>query len=124
MEPLFLQSEQNKLPSLKRVIVFHNGELAWAETLGEALAKLFAAGEDTRTGLIDDGAPGDGEDDAGVEEKGDEDMAPELESLDELINRANQLFRQAKERQKNGDWAGYGEALSELESVLERMANQ
>jgi uncharacterized membrane protein (UPF0182 family) len=123
VEPLFLQSEQNKLPSLKRVIVFHNGELAWAETLGEALAKLFAAG-DTGTGLIDDGAPEGAEDGAGVEEIGDEDMAPELESLDELIERANQLFRQAKERQQSGDWAGYGEALSELESVLERMANQ
>ena len=115
VEPLFLQSEQNKLPSLKRVIVFHNGELQWAETLDQALAKLFGEGEITRTEPIDDGVQGDAD-------TGEEDI-PRVESLEELIDRANQLFRQAKERQQSGDWAGYGEALSELEAVLERMAD-
>lgn len=116
VEPLFLQSEQNKLPSLKRVIVFHNRELAWADTLGEALTKLFGAGEDTDPGPV----PTEDGDEAG----GVQDDAEAGISQDELIQRANELFREAQDRQRNGDWAGYGAAISELESVLEQMANQ
>jgi len=114
VEPLFLQSEQNKLPSLKRVIVFHNGELAWAETLGQAITKLFGDGEGT-------GAVQVPEDEVA---EGQEEETPVAPSLEELIDRANQLFKQAQEKQQSGDWAGYGEALSELESVLEQMAKQ
>ena len=115
-EPLFLQSEQNKLPSLKRVIVFHNGELAWADTLGQALAKLFGEGEGTEAVQVPE--------EEGLEEQPGEEGIPSLPDLEELIDRANELFRQAKERQQAGDWAGYGEALAELESVLEQLANQ
>lgn len=112
VEPLFLQSEQNKLPSLKRVIVFHNGELAWAETLGQALEKLFGAGETS-------------EDEPPAGETGEEaDITTGGATQDELIERANELFQQAKESQQRGDWAGYGEALSELEQVLNELAAQ
>lgn len=115
-EPIFLQSEQNKLPSLKRVIVFHNGELAWAETLGQAITKLFGTGEDP--GNV---APPEQEEPGG--EAGEE-GAPATDSIEQLIDRANELFRQSQESQREGDWAGYGEALAELESVLEQLANQ
>lgn len=114
VEPLFLQSEQNKLPSLKRVIVFHNGELVWANTLGQAISKAFGNDEET-------GGPSLPEDEG--EAEGKEGVSAET-GLDQLIDRANELFREAQEKQRNGDWAGYGEALSQLESVLEQMAKQ
>lgn len=137
VQPIFLQSEQNKLPSLKRVIVFHNGKLEWADTLSQSLAALFGAddeidlveppeqeevesddliaeieGDDLLEGTPgDEGAPGPGE-------------ATAPQGLDQLIDRANELFQEAEEKQRQGDWAGYGEAIAELESVLKQLANQ
>ena len=112
VEPLFLQSEQNKLPSLKRVIVFHNGDLAWAETLDQALIKLFAPGGASEDQLSEPDI---------VEDEGTD---AEVSTTKELIDRANDLFQQAQTRQQEGDWAGYGEAISQLEKVLKELAEQ
>lgn len=113
VEPLFLQSQQNKLPSLKRVIVFHDGDLAWGETLDQALAKLF--GTEAETG----GKPSSENEGPVIEET---ETGPA--TTKELIKKANDLFEQAQQKQQNGDWAGYGEAISQLEQVLKELESQ
>jgi len=41
----------------------------------------------------------------------------------QLISLANRLFKEAVEYQRRGDWAEYGNALKELEDVLNKLAN-
>lgn len=41
VEPLYLEAEQNSLPTLARVIVVYQDEIAMEETLEKALAKIF-----------------------------------------------------------------------------------
>jgi uncharacterized protein len=43
VEPLYLEAEQNQLPTLVRVIVVYGGRIAIAETLEAALKAVFAA---------------------------------------------------------------------------------
>lgn len=39
----------------------------------------------------------------------------------ELVVKANALFKEAQEAQKSGNWAGYGQKISELEQVLAQL---
>jgi len=112
VEPLFLQAEQGKIPGLRRVILFHEGKVTWAETLDKALTKLF--GEEIK----------EDKDTEPREVIGEEDKPIAEGTIKELIERANQLFQEAKESQRKGDWAAYGEALSRLEEVLKRLAEE
>jgi uncharacterized membrane protein (UPF0182 family) len=41
VEPLYLQAEQNSLPTLVRVIVAYENRIAMAETLDQALRAVF-----------------------------------------------------------------------------------
>ncbi|MBN1350205.1 UPF0182 family protein [candidate division KSB1 bacterium] len=46
VEPLYLQSEQAKMPELKQIIVAHGDRLAWGKTFAEALDLVFSEQED------------------------------------------------------------------------------
>lgn len=41
VEPIYLEADQNQLPTLARVIVMDNQRIVMAPTLEEALQKLF-----------------------------------------------------------------------------------
>ncbi len=41
MEPLYIEAEQNSLPTLARVILFYDNKIVMRETLKEALAEIF-----------------------------------------------------------------------------------
>jgi hypothetical protein len=43
-------------------------------------------------------------------------------SQSELIQKAAEALDNAQEAQKNGDWAGYGEYLDQLEDYLDQLA--
>ena len=45
-------------------------------------------------------------------------------SMSELAREAMKLFEKARDLQRQGDWAGYGEALKKLEQALKQMATQ
>lgn len=42
-------------------------------------------------------------------------------SVAELITRANDVFNQAQEAQRAGNWALYGEKINELETILRKL---
>jgi uncharacterized protein len=44
VEPLYLEAQQNSLPTLGRVIVVYRDRISMAETLNQALQKIFPAG--------------------------------------------------------------------------------
>lgn len=110
VEPIFLQAEQSRIPELRRVIVAYGDQIVMEETLEQSLAVIFA---DSIQGELEEFLP----DTDGTTEQVSE------ETTSQLIKRANALYKEAVEKQQRGDWAGYGNALKELESVLKRLAN-
>ncbi|HAA34613.1 MAG TPA: UPF0182 family protein [Firmicutes bacterium] len=119
VEPVFLQAEQSELPELVRVIVAFQDVVVMEPTLEQALLSAFGAR----------GAPASEaeEPDRPIEPEPRETAEPEpgLEppaTVPELARRAQEVFQQAQASLKNGDWAGYGQRLQELEQILEELA--
>jgi uncharacterized membrane protein (UPF0182 family) len=107
VQPLYLAAEKGSLPELKRIIVAHGNEIAMEETLERALAQVFggtaraAVASKTEAG----GAPtaaGDG-------------------SLKALASRAYDHYTRGQELLRQGNFAGYGEEVKRLESVLKEL---
>lgn len=110
IEPIFLQAEQSNIPELSRVIVAYEDQIVMKDTLEDSLSVLF--GDIT---VKDDVAKPLPEDDISDQETiGDQTTA-------ELIETANKIYKEAIEKQKMGDWAGYGNALKELETILNKL---
>lgn len=105
VEPLYLRAaNENSLPEMKRVIVAYQDSIVMEETLDRALEAIFGQ------------APPDE----------DQDLEPlpdgtDQATVEELIDRANQLYDSAQEALRNGNWADYGEYLQQLEEVLRRL---
>jgi uncharacterized membrane protein (UPF0182 family) len=104
-EPLYLESEQTRFPELRRVIVATKDRTVMRPTLREALAAAVGA----EAPAVTEGrppAPREG---------------PPTPASD-LAGKALDLYRQAQQRLKAGDWAGYGEAMRQLEATLNDLA--
>ncbi|MBE6032545.1 MAG: UPF0182 family protein, partial [Clostridiales bacterium] len=125
VEPVYLESANSSLPEVKRVIVYYNERIAYAETLAAALDEMFGkgAGDYLAGGNYDgDVTPDDpsGTDAPGQDVPGDDmDRTPE-----ELAQLANDTFNKAVEAQQRGDWAAYGVYLNELEGILKEMLGE
>ena len=109
VEPIYLESSNSSLPEVKRVIIYYNDKIAYESTLAQALNSMF--GEGTADGEVtgDQGIAGGGETDTGGE------------SIEELAALADEALNNALNAQKNGDWAGYGRYMDEVEDYLNRM---
>ncbi|MDO9535638.1 MAG: UPF0182 family protein [Bacillota bacterium] len=119
VEPVFLEADQSQLPELARVIVGFGDRVVMERTLEEALVSLFGARGDTLIPEIPGDVPGP------EDEEPDETVEPRPgvpSSVEELARRAQELFQEADNNLKAGDWAGYGRALEELESVINELA--
>ena len=110
VEPIFLEAEKGGLPELARVIVVFQETVIMEETLEKALVRIF--GEKAEEAPAAPSAP------PAEKEKADD------PGIDDLIKQAGKLFEQAQERQRQGDWAGYGEAIDKLEKVLAELAEK
>ena len=100
VEPLYIQAENVQIPELKRILVYHAGKVVMAESVTGAFEQLL--GESKVPGV----SPG---------------STAEPGNVSSLIERANALYRDAQEKLRQGDWAGYGSAMDELGRVLEEM---
>lgn len=98
VEPLYIQAEKVKIPELKRVLMYASGKVVMANTVEEGLNELLGS----TVQPTPDGGGG-------------------VHDIPGLVKRANELWLEAQERIKNGDWAGYGEVLQELGKVLEEL---
>jgi uncharacterized membrane protein (UPF0182 family) len=52
VEPLYLEAEQNSLPTLVRVIVAYENRIVMAETLQQALAAIFQPNQPTTPAIV------------------------------------------------------------------------
>jgi len=111
VEPLYLDSEQMRFPELRRVIVATKDRVAMRKTLREALDAVL--GE----------APTVAEDE--VAKPPPEKVPPqERPAPTGRAAEALEAYREAQQRLKDGDWAGYGQAMERLEKALRRMAEE
>ena len=99
--PIYLVAEgENSIPEIKRYVLSNDDKIVIGDTFMSTLGLLF----DFTVGEEQEGTGGV------VEER--------------LAREANDLFDQATEAQRAGDWAEYGRLMDELKSVLESMFDQ
>ena len=108
VEPIYLMAaNENSLPEVKRVIVAYEDRIVMEETLDAALSKIF--------GEIDQE-----QDENGVIDEVDTDDLDD--NIKELIQTANELFKQATQASQNGQWSEYGRYINELENTLNQLS--
>lgn len=104
IEPLYLQAEQSQIPELRAVIAVYGDRVVMAESLDEAMVQLFGenqTAQETRPDLTP--------------------VAPGEVTLEELVKQAQDYYDQAQENLRQGNWAGYGENIEKLKTVLDSM---
>ncbi len=109
VEPVYLESTNQAIPEVKRVIVAYQDKIAYEPTLSEALLSLFG-GNAGDTGNKVDGVGGD---------EGDT-----KDDVKSLIKKAQNAYDKAIEAQKNGDWEGYGKYINQLENYLTKLGSE
>ncbi len=106
VEPVYLQSEQSKMPELKRVIVALGDRLEMRDNLDDALRAVFALGaaSPAQTQEALSGVP----------------TGP----LSGMAQEALDHYNKALDYLKQGDWANYGQELDKLKGVLQSMTKK
>ncbi len=105
VQPLYLAAEKGSLPELKRVIAAFGNQIAMEETLEQSLQRIFggpAARGTTRLATLE-GAP--------EATKGDKNLS----------SRALEHYTRSQEFLRQGNWAGFGEELKRMETLLKEM---
>lgn len=113
VQPVYTQSSTGtRVPLLHRVLVAFGEEVGFAATLEEALDQIFGGDSGATT------APG-----AGVETDPDGDTPPVETTaearLREALERASAAIQASETALAAGDWAGYGQAQTDLEAALQ-----
>ena len=123
VQPLYLRAQGGRIPELKRVIAAHEGQVAMAETLDQALTALFgaAAGGTRLAGSAaaeeDEKAPLGAATDTSRTVSG---TAPTAAERD-LARRALEHYERARAAQRSDDWSTYGEEMRRLGEVLQQL---
>ena len=99
MEALFLASESDAIPELRRFVVSDGVSVAMEPTLEAALAAFAGRRVSVR----------------------DSEALPAAVPPERWPAEALDLLRRAEGRLREGDWTGFGTALAELEGLLERL---
>jgi len=120
LQPIYLLSETNALPELKRIVTASNTAVAMEETLGQSLLALSRS--DFNLAAENESEATTSTDDQDTGEVNPTPVAPVLTgTVEELVIAANDHFLAAQEAQQSGDWARYGEELAALEQVLRQL---
>lgn len=106
VKPLYLQSDTGKIPELSQVVVAYQDKVVMESTLELALQKVFGGGgaQPMTTGTVTPSI-----------------AAASPSNIKGLINQAGAQFDAAQQSQRNGDWAGYGAQIKQLESTLNQL---
>jgi len=93
------------MPALRSVIVATEQNVFMADTLDKALAGALG-GQET---AVVSGTEGGG---------GEQASSGDMQSL---VQQANDAYRRSQDALARGDWAAYGQAQADLESILTQM---
>jgi uncharacterized membrane protein (UPF0182 family) len=104
VRPMYVQGEgDSSFPQLRKVIVWHAGDVRIADTLQEALTQLFGAAPPTQE-QGPDGAPSE----------------QPTQSVSDLLHKAQDAFDAADKSLREGDLAGYQQHVSEARQYIEQ----
>ncbi len=107
VEPVYLQSEQGKIPELKRVIVAYNDQIEMKNTLEESLQAIFNASGSQDTVSM-----------------------PSIRGMEKMMTTSSSSkarealdhYNKALEFLKKDNWAGYGKELQQMKEILSEMS--
>lgn len=139
VEPVYSKrkEQESAFPKLLRVLVFYNGQVGYAPTIGEALSQVGIDPKETTTtkevdgsnkdksdqndsdsdsGSNSDDNSGDNKDDSDKNDSSSTAVSPSSDDVKELDD-AVQKVRDAK---NSGSFEDYGKALDELQKALEK----
>ncbi len=103
VEPLYIQAEKVRIPELKRVIMYAGGQVVMGTDVENALSRLVGHVTEPPLGEL---IPG------------------EIKETSEMIAEASEVWSEAQERLKTGDWAGYGALMDKLGELLKQLKEQ
>ncbi len=106
VEPVYLQSEQSRMPELKRVIVALGDKLQMRDNLDDALRAVFSIESvpAAQTQKAITGLP------AGP--------------VSNMAEKALNYYNKAVDYLKQADWTKYGRELDKIKAILQQMANK
>lgn len=107
VEPLFLESEEAQIPQVRRVIMAAGDKVVMEETVEDALRVLV--GE-----RIEEELPAEIEKKVIIDE--------EIYDVFELVQRVGELFQEAQQALRDGNWSEYGQLQEDLEEILNRLS--
>jgi len=117
VEPIYLEAEASPIPVLRRIVVGRGGELAWGETLQEALSTLF--GSEMPTELVP-------ETQQTLTGQKPTEVVPSEKPLSnrDTVKKALDQYDQAQKYLKSGDWAKYGAEMDKLKQTLDMLQSE
>jgi uncharacterized membrane protein (UPF0182 family) len=119
IEPLYLQAESGQIPELRRVVLASGERVVMAETLADALVKLFPAQD---LGLAAGGTAENGKAGAEATPSVAGELAPGLaQQVYDLARQADQHYTAAQNALRAGDWAAYGAELESMQQALKKL---
>ncbi|SKB00110.1 hypothetical protein SAMN05443428_14115 [Caloramator quimbayensis] len=102
VRPLYIRAQSGKsLPELKKVIIGYGDKIVMEDNIEKALLRLFNEDYTKPSQPID--------------------ISETENNAKDLAKKAQELFNNMKESQRNGDWAGYGEYLKQLENIINKL---
>jgi uncharacterized membrane protein (UPF0182 family) len=117
VQPVYVRSTgETSYPVLQKVLVAFGDQIAFKDTLDEALNVLFggdsgASAGDEEVEPTEPGTPPD-------EGTGEPSTDTELQAL---LNRARQVLEDKQQALQAGDWAAYGQADAELAEIISEL---
>ncbi|MGP4114484.1 UPF0182 family membrane protein [Streptomyces sp. 4N509B] len=109
VEPVYIRGAGQNYPLMQKVLVAYGQEVAFEDTLDEALNVVFG---------IEEGDEGEEPPPTGEEPPPDE---GEEATLEETIQEAQDAYADAQEAYANGDWEAYADAQQRLEEALDEL---
>ncbi|HEU4466483.1 MAG TPA: UPF0182 family protein, partial [Agromyces sp.] len=118
VQPVYVRSTgETSYPLLQKVLVAFGDQIAFQDTLDEALNVLFggdsgAAAGDEEVEPTEPGTPPD---------EGTDQPPTESTELQALLNRARQALEDKQSALQAGDWVAYGQADAELAEIISEL---
>jgi len=122
VKPIYIEAEIGSIPEVRRVVVAYgvpDGDgvrIAYQATLEAALEELFGPPGEIETPPVEPPDPDDGREDPDPDPP-----TPGVPSVAELVALVTEAFENAQAAQRRGDWAAYGEFLSQMERHLAQL---
>jgi len=118
IRPLYLRAAGGRIPELKRVIVAYQNQIVMEETLSLALGRLFGrVTENLQLASTEQGEPT-----AAISMTSGQMDALEVPTQGlALAEQAREHYERAIQAQRDGDWRLYGDEVTRLGQILERL---